>query len=305
MSTDLTSRLLRGDQRALAAALTLIENNDPRAQAVLKAIYPKTGKAHVIGVTGAAGTGKSSLIDRLTAEYRRLKKTVGILAVDPSSIFSTGALLGDRIRMRPHFADSGVFIRSFATRGASGGVSAPIREAIHLLDAAGKDVIFVESIGVGQDELSIASLVHLVIVVMIPESGDEVQALKAGLAEIADIVVVNKADLAGADAMVQQLKALFSEFDILSASALNDAGTRTLIEVIEKHRINARSNGRFEEKQISLCRDELLALVRQKVLAQLNQRIDDRVLAATAKRLAEHRGDPYREADKIAKRLGF
>src|SRR4249920_2047199 len=124
MSTDLASKILTGDQRTLAAALTLIENNDPRAQAVLKAIYAKTGKAHVIGVTGVAGTGKSSLIDRLTAEYRRLKKTVGILAVDPSSIFSTGALLGDRIRMRPHFADRGVFIRSFATRGAGGGVSA-------------------------------------------------------------------------------------------------------------------------------------------------------------------------------------
>ena len=147
--------------RALASIMTLIDDGDPSARAVLKAVYPKTGRAHVIGVTGAAGTGKSSLIDRMTAEYRRRQKTVGILAVDPSSAFSNGALFGDRIRMRAHFADAGVFIRSFATRGAKGGVSASIRDAIHLLDAAGKDVIFVETIGVGQDELEIAGLAAL------------------------------------------------------------------------------------------------------------------------------------------------
>jgi len=305
MSTDLIRGVLKGQLRALASMMTLIENHDPRAKAVLKAIYPQTGRAHVIGVTGAAGTGKSSLIDRMTAEYRRQKKTVGILAVDPSSIFSGGALLGDRIRMRAQFADAGVFIRSFATRGASGGVSASIRDAIHLLDAAGKDVIFVETIGVGQDELNIALLVHRVVVVVIPEMGDEVQAIKAGLSEIADVVVVNKADLPGAEVTLQQLKALFSDLDILPTSALSDDGTRRLVGVIETHRINSLGDGHHHSKHLSLCREELLALLRQRILAQLTKRIDDRILDERVKRIAERRGDPYSEAEEIARRLGF
>jgi LAO/AO transport system kinase len=299
------SGVLQGQLRAVASMMTLIENADPRAKTVLKAIYPQTGRAHVIGVTGAAGTGKSSLIDRMTAEYRRQKKTVGILAVDPSSIFSGGALLGDRIRMRAHFADAGVFIRSFATRGAGGGVSAPIRDAIHLLDAAGKDVIFVETIGVGQDELNIAALVHQVVVVVIPEMGDEVQAIKAGLAEIADVIVVNKADLPGAEMTLQQLKAVFSDFDILATSALGDDGTRSLVEVIERHRFESGGNGHHFRKQLTLCREELLALLRQRILAQLTKRIDDRMLDDRVKRIAERRVDPYSEAEEIAKRLGF
>ena len=305
MSTDLIRGVLKGQLRALASMMTLIENHDPRAKAVLKAIYPQTGRAHVIGVTGAAGTGKSSLIDRMTAEYRRQKKTVGILAVDPSSIFSGGALLGDRIRMRAQFADAGVFIRSFATRGASGGVSASIRDAVHVLDAAGKDVIFVETIGVGQDELNIALLVHRVVVVVIPEMGDEVQAIKAGLSEIADVVVVNKADLPGAEVTLQQLKALFGDLDILPTSALSDDGTRRLVDVIETHRINSLGDGQHHSKQLRLCREELLALLRQRILAQLTKRIDDRILDERVKRIAERRGDPYSEAEEIARRLGF
>lgn len=305
MSSDLTKAVLKGDLRALASLMTLVESNDPRAKAILKAVYPQTGRAQVIGVTGAAGTGKSSLIDRMTAVYRRQKKTVGILAVDPSSIISTGALLGDRIRMRAHFADSGVFIRSFATRGASGGVCAPLRDAIHLLDAAGKDVIFVETIGVGQDELNIASLVHMVVVVVIPEMGDEVQAMKAGPAEIADVVVVNKADLPGADVTLQQLRALFSGFEVLPTSAINDDGIRELIKIIETHRVNSRNNGHFQSKQLSLCRAEILALLRQRLLVQLLKRIDHRSLNESVKRIAERRSNPYSEADAIVRQLGF
>ncbi len=305
MSTNLTRRVLKGEVRALASVMTLIDNGDPAAKAVLKAVYPKTGRAHVIGITGAAGAGKSSLIDRMTAAYRRRQKTIAILAVDPSSAFSDGALLGDRIRMRAHFADTAVFIRSFATRGARGGVSASIRDAIHLLDAAGKDVIFVETIGVGQDELEIAALVHLVVVVLVPEMGDEVQAMKAGLTEIADILVVNKADLAGADVTVQRLRALFGDFDILPASALNDEGSEQLVNLIEKHRVSSRRNGHFQTKQLKLCREELLALLRQRLVGQLTKRIDDRVLDQRVKRVAERRGDPYSEVEELARRLGF
>ena len=305
MSTNLTKRVLKGDVRALASLMTLIDDGDPRARAVLKAVYPKTGRAHVIGVTGAAGTGKSSLIDRMTAEYRGRQKTVGILAVDPSSAFSNGALLGDRVRMRAHFADAGVFIRSFATRGAKGGVSASIRDAIHLLDAAGKDVIFVETIGVGQDELEIAGLAHLVVVVLIPEMGDEVQGMKAGLAEIADILVVNKADLPGADVTFQQLTAIFSDFDILLTSAINHDGVRQLVDDIEKHRLDNCRNGDHHRKRLSLCREELLSLLRQRLVTQLTQRIDDHLLDERVKRIAERRLDPYSEAEDLARRLGF
>jgi LAO/AO transport system kinase len=285
--------------------MTLIDDDDPRARTVLKAVYPKTGRAHVIGVTGAAGTGKSSLIDRMTAEYRGRQKTVGILAVDPSSAFSNGALLGDRVRMRAHFADAGVFIRSFATRGAKGGVSASIRDAIHLLDAAGKDVIFVETIGVGQDELEIAGLADLVVVVLIPEMGDEVQGMKAGLAEIADILVVNKADLPGADVTVQQLKAIFSDFDILLTSAINHDGVRRLVDDIEKYRLKNLRNGDHHRKRLSLCREELLALLRQRLVIQLTQRIDDHLLDERVQRIAERRVDPYSEVEDLARRLGF
>jgi len=305
MSTNLTKRVLKGDVRALASLMTLIDDGDPRARSVLKAVYPKTGRAHVIGVTGAAGTGKSSLIDRMTAEYRGRQKTVGILAVDPSSAFSNGALLGDRVRMRAHFADAGVFIRSFATRGAKGGVSASIRDAIHLLDAAGKDVIFVETIGVGQDELEISGLADLVVVVLIPEMGDEVQGMKAGLPEIADILVVNKADLPGADVTVQQLKAIFSDFDILLTSAINHDGVRRLVDDIEKHGLKNLRNGDHHRKRLSLCREELLALLRQRLVIQLTQRIDDRLLDERVKRIAERRIDPYSEVEDLARRLGF
>ncbi len=305
MLSSLAQQILAGDIRALASTMTMIENGNRKAAAILKAVYPHTGKAQVIGITGAAGTGKSSLIDRLTAEYRRRKKTVGILAVDPSSIFSDGALLGDRIRMRSHFADRRVFIRSFATRGSGGGISAAVRDAIHLLDAAGKDIIFVETIGVGQDELEIAGLVHMVVAVVIPEMGDEVQAMKAGLAEIADIFVVNKADLPGADITIQQLRALFNDFDIIPTSAINDAGTRQLVDVIEKRRIQNLGNGQYEKKRLQLCREELLSLLRQRLVTQLRKRIDDHTLDARAKRIAEGRVDPYSQVEEIAKRLGF
>src|SRR6266404_5159384 len=305
MSTNLTKRVLKGDVRALASLMTLIDDDDPRARTVLKAVYPKTGRAHVIGVTGAAGTGKSSLIDRMTAEFRGRQKTVGILAVDPSSAFSNGALLGDRVRMRAHFADAGVFIRSFATRGAKGGVSASIRDAIHLLDAAGKDVIFVETIGVGQDELEIAGLADLVVVVLIPEMGDEVQGMKAGLAEIADILVVNKADLPGADVTVQQLKAIFSDFDILLTSAINHDGVRRLVDDIEKYRLKNLRNGDHHRKRLSLCREELLALLRQRLVIQLTQRIDDHLLDELVQRIAERRVYLYSKVEDLARRLGF
>jgi LAO/AO transport system kinase len=307
MTRPLIKQILKGNVRAVASLMSLIEDGDPKVKAVLKAVYPHTGRAHVIGVTGAAGTGKSSLIDRMTAEYRRRKKSVGILAVDPTSLFSSGALLGDRIRMRDHFADDGVFIRSFATRGNSGGVSAAVREGIHLLDAARKEVIFVETIGVGQDQLEIAALAHTVLVVLTPQMGDEVQAMKAGLAEIADILIVNKADLSGADETVQQLKALFADedFHIASTSAIKNQGLHSLVERIEEHRSASFENGKYERKRLNLCRQELLSLFQQKIFAGLAKKLADDSLEAKIKLVAERKIDPYSAADDLAKQIGI
>jgi LAO/AO transport system kinase len=305
MTGNLIKQILNGDVRALASLMSLIEEGDPKLKSVLKAVYPHTGKAHVIGVTGAAGTGKSSLIDRMTTEFRRQKKSVGILAVDPTSLFSTGALLGDRIRMHNHFADSGVFIRSFATRGGSGGVSAAVRKAIHLLDAAGKEVIFVETIGVGQDQLEIATLAHMVVVVLTPQMGDEVQGMKAGLAEIADILVVNKADLSGADETVQQLKALFGDedFDIVSTSAIQSEGISLLVAGIEKRLSESLDNGKYQSKRLHLCRQELLSLLRERVFAKVAKKIADGSFETQVKQVAEGQIDPYSAADKLARRI--
>ena len=305
MTGSLTKRILDGDVRALASLMSLIENGDPKVKSMVQAIYRHTGKAHVIGVTGPVGSGKSSLIDRMTTELRRHKKKVGILAVDPTSVFSAGALLGDRIRMRSHFTDDGVFIRSFATRGGSGGLSGSVRSAIHLLDAAGKDVIFVETIGVGQDQLEIAALAHMVLVVMTPQTGDEVQAMKAGLAEIADILVVNKADLSGADETVQQLKVLFGDenFQILATSAIKDQGIDSLVDRIEELREKSFENGKYQTKRLHLCRQELLSLLREKVFARLAKKIAGDSFETQVKQIAQGQLDPYSAADKLARQI--
>jgi LAO/AO transport system kinase len=307
MSAELSKRILQGDVRAAASLMSRIENGDAKAKAVLRTLYAHTGRAHVIGVTGAAGTGKSSLIDRMIAEYRRRNKTVGVLAVDPSSLFSGGALLGDRIRMRDHFLDDKVFVRSFATRGGTGGLSTAIREAIYVLDAMAKDVILVETIGVGQDQLEIAALAHLVVVVLAPEMGDEVQAMKAGLAEIADILVVNKADLPGGDATFERLKALFADGDIsiIAASALRNEGIQSLLDSIDKHRTRSLGNGSYQRNRLRLYRQEVLSLLRERLIAEWEKRIGGAALDKQIKLIAERRTDPYSAVDELVKKIGL
>jgi GTPase len=203
-------QILSGDRRALARAATLIENRRPEAETLLQELFPRTGRALVLGVTGPPGAGKSTLCDQLAQELRATGKTVGILAVDPTSPYSGGAILGDRIRMQQHHADPGVFIRSMATRGWLGGLARATMEMTLLLDAAGFDVVMVETVGVGQDEVEIARLAEVTLVVLVPGMGDDVQALKAGIMEIADVFVINKADLPGSDKLERELKAAMS-----------------------------------------------------------------------------------------------
>lgn len=265
---SLAGAVRSGDVRALARAISLAEDRDPQATALVAELQANTGKAHLVGVTGSPGTGKSTLVDGLVKVIRDAGKTVGVIAVDPSSPFTGGAVLGDRIRMSRHTLDKGVFIRSMGARGHLGGLAAATREAIHLLDAFGREVVIVETVGVGQSELEISSICDTVVLVMMPESGDAVQSIKAGILEIADIFVVNKADLGGAektrrmiqDAMAMGPKQAWNP-PIVLASAVKDEGIESLWEAIGRHQAFLRESGTFELRRLQRVKQEVIALV--------------------------------------------
>ena len=235
------------DTRAISRAITAIENHDPIADDLLRALFYSTGRAYIVGITGAPGTGKSTLVDRLAATYRRAGNTVGIIAVDPTSPFTGGAILGDRIRMQGHASDDGIFIRSMATRGFLGGLARATAEVALLLDAAGKDIILIETVGVGQDEIDIVRLAHCTAVVLVPGLGDDVQNMKAGLMEIGDLFVLNKADREGADRLEQQLQAMLQLVtdrggwrpEIVRTVATENRGIGDLAAAIAKFRAHA------------------------------------------------------------------
>ena len=240
---ELLQRFAAGDKRALARAITLVENGAPEAPGIMREIFAKTGNAHVVGVTGAPGVGKSTLVDRLAVEYRGRGRTVGIIAVDPTSPFTGGAVLGDRIRMQKGAADEGVFIRSLAARGHLGGVSLATGDVIKVMDAFGMDMVIVETVGAGQSEVDIMGLVHTTLVVTIPGMGDDIQAIKAGILEIGDLFVVNKADRDGADRTVMELEVMLDmnphqgpwRPPVLKTTARDNVGISDLVDGIERH----------------------------------------------------------------------
>jgi len=281
----LAQRLLAGDRRALARAITLVENNDPAGWDVVSEIYPHTGNAAIVGLTGPPGAGKSTLIAELTKLERGRERSVAVLSVDPSSPFSKGALLGDRIRLSDHFLDPGVFIRSMASRGALGGLSEAALQTALLMDASGRDVVLLETVGVGQAEVDIIDHADTVVLVLMPGSGDSVQALKAGVMEIPDVIVVNKADHAHAETVVRDIKAVLAlapqsawSVPVLRTRATSGEGVEELLDAISRHRTHIESGGLLAERRRRHLRSEVLALATQRMRHEL-----ERAVAADAR----------------------
>ncbi|HEV2449037.1 MAG TPA: methylmalonyl Co-A mutase-associated GTPase MeaB [Thermoplasmata archaeon] len=303
----------RGDRRALARLITQVEDRDPKAEPALRALYPFSGRATVVGLTGPLGVGKSSIVNRLLAHLRAANKTVGVIGVDPSSPFSGGSVLGDRIRIDRDPADAGVFFRSMASRGHAGGLAATTRQVARLLDAFGMDVVLIETAGSGQIDVEIGQVASTNVVVLVPHLGDEVQSLKAGLFEIADVFCVNKADLPGADGAARyllELAGLTMRSDtwrpkVVQSSAANGTGIDQLWSAIEAHEAYLRSSGLLAERARTRLRDELLERFRERVLEKASARVDGgRVLETLVGAMERRELDPGTAAERLYRSLG-
>ena len=313
----LLARADEGDKRSIARILTIVENDEPGAPEILRAIYPRTGRARIIGVTGPPGGGKSTLVARLVGAYRETHPRVAVVAVDPSSPFSGGAILGDRIRMRERFLDEGLFIRSMASRGHAGGLSRATMRVINVLDALGVEVVIVETVGVGQEEVDVVRVADTVCLVTVPGLGDDIQAIKAGILEIADVLVVNKADRPGADEAARDLAHMLSfgapvrpgptpggsaatwRPPIVRTSATENTGIPALIDAIAGHDAWARESGEHERRRTDAARAEVESLLQQALIRRLEDRIGQGQLEAAVARVARRDVDPYAAVEEL------
>jgi LAO/AO transport system kinase len=308
--TTLAQRLLRGDKRALARAISLVEDDDPDGWELVREVYPQTGKAAIIGFTGPPGVGKSTLLGAVTKLERERDRSVAVLSIDPSSPFTHGALLGDRIRLADHFLDPGVFIRSMANRGALGGLSEAALQAALLMDASGRDVVLVETVGVGQAEVDIIDHADTVVLVLMPGSGDSIQALKAGVMEIPDVIVVNKADHPLTDTMVREIKAVLAlgpregwQVPIIRTEATRGEGTEELIDKLGEHRAYIKEEGTLSERRRRNLMNEVLGIATFRMRRELEASVrEDPAVRALLDRVVAREIDPASAATTILER---
>ena len=310
----------RGDTRSVARLLTIVENDEPGSADVLRALYPETGTARIVGITGPPGGGKSTLVSRLAAEYRKTIGRVAIVAVDPSSPFTGGAILGDRIRMRDRFLDEGIFIRSMASRGHAGGLARATMRVVNVLDALGTGLVIVETVGVGQEEVDVVRVADTVCLVTVPGLGDDIQAIKAGVLEIADVLVVNKADRPGADETARDLAQMLSlgpsvrpgpaspaldephsrwKPPIIRTSAQDGGGIEELVRAVDAHADWARASGELERRRAGAVRQEVEALLRDTLVKRLEDRVGTERVADAVLRVARREIDPYRAVEEL------
>jgi LAO/AO transport system kinase len=310
---NLLEEIRSGNLRALARAITAVENRTPESRELLKALFAHTGHAHVIGLTGAPGAGKSTLVDQLAREYRKQNKTVGIVAVDPTSPYTGGAILGDRIRMGSHYADRGIYIRSMATRGSLGGLAATTSDVVSVIDASGRDLVLIETVGVGQDEVDIVRLAEVTVVILVPGMGDDVQTIKAGIMEIADVFVINKSDREGAERVEREIRAMQSldpRSDhwvppVVKTVATEGTGVPQVAAAIAQYREFLTKNNLAQEKLAQNWRERLVEMLRDSLLQRLlREELNDATVTRYAAEIAERKRDPYSLVEEIVSRLG-
>jgi LAO/AO transport system kinase len=313
-TTDWAAKVLQGDVRAISRAISAIENHVPESEQLLKDLFPHTGEAYLTGVTGAPGTGKSTVVDRLAAAYRKRQERVGVIAVDPTSPYSGGAILGDRIRMQGHASDNGIFIRSMATRGFLGGLARSTAEVALLLDAAGKRQVLIETVGVGQDEVDIVRLADCVLVMLVPGLGDDIQNMKAGLMEIGDIFVLNKADREGADRLEEQLHAMLSLVmprdgwhpPVVRTVATENRGIDELAAAVDNFRKHFEAQGQREKKRIEHWQSRLIEMLESRLLEKvLGGTSGEARLRELAAQVAARKKDPFSAVREILTSAGL